>query len=123
MPGRSAITAIDDPPRAADPGAMNRLANLQHRVLRHAVDQLERLIAAPRGVGRSQLDHGAVTRQEAVIARHARDFGWLARLHLEADATAYEVSYAARRWFERPGRPPAELRVRDLVGVPVARLG
>jgi hypothetical protein len=99
---------------------MNRLAGLQQRVLKHAVDQLERLVAAP-AAGRP--DHAAVVRQENVIARHAREFGWLARLHLEADATAYEISYAARRWFERPERAAAELRIRDLVGVPLARLG
>ncbi|MBI3514574.1 MAG: hypothetical protein HY060_10995 [Proteobacteria bacterium] len=99
---------------------MTRLANLQHRVLRHAIDQLERLVAAPRHAGGA--DPGSVRRQEAVIARHARDFGWLARLHLETDATAYEISYAARRWFERPSRPAAQLRIRDLVGMPLTRL-
>jgi hypothetical protein len=100
---------------------MSRLANLQHRVLRHAVDQLESLVAASRAAGRGPVDCAAVIRQEAVIARHAREFGWLARLHLEADATAYEISYAARRWFERPGCSAAQLRIRDLVGAPVAR--
>jgi len=119
--GTRGITAIDDPARAADPGAMSRLANLQHRVLQHAVDQLESLVETSHQAGRGPVDGAAVIRQEAVVARHARDFGWLARLHLEADATAYEISYAARRWFERPGRPAAQLRIRDLVGAPVAR--
>jgi hypothetical protein len=101
---------------------MTRLANLQLQVLKHAVDQLDRLVAHPRqpscgGAG----SHAAVTRQETLIARHAHDFGWLARLHLDADATAYEISYALRRHFERPTRPVVQLRIRDLVGVRLAR--
>ena len=67
-------------------------------------------------------DRAAVMRLEALIARHVREFGWLPRLHLEPDATPYEISYAARRWFERPNRSPAQLRIRDLVGAPVGRV-
>jgi len=102
---------------------MTRVANLQFQVLKHAVDQLDRLVAHPRqpGCGAAGI-HAAVTRQETLIARHARDFGWLARLHLEPDATAYEISYALRHHFERPARPAAQLRIRDLVGVPLARV-
>jgi hypothetical protein len=98
---------------------MTRLANLQSRVLGHAADQLDRLVANP---GRPGCDLAAVIRLEALIARHVGEFGWLGRLHLEPDATPYEISYAARRWFERPNRPPAQLRIRDLVGAPVARV-
>jgi hypothetical protein len=102
---------------------MTRLANLQSRVIKHAADQLDRLVTQPRqpscGVA---ADRAAVMRLEALIARHVREFGWLPRLHLEPDATPYEISYAARRWFERPNRSPAQLRIRDLVGAPVGRV-
>jgi hypothetical protein len=101
---------------------MTRLANLQSRVLRHAADQLDRLVAKPGQPGCGLAgDLAAVIRLEALIARHVREFGWLGRLHLEPDATPYEISYAARRWFERPNRPPVQLRIRDLVGAPVER--
>jgi hypothetical protein len=97
---------------------MTRLANLQFQVLKHAVDQLDRLVARPR---HPNCDAAEVIRQERIIARHARAFGWLACLHLEPDATSYEISYALRRHFERPDRPAAQLRIRDLVGAPVTR--
>ena len=101
---------------------MTRLANLQLQILKHAVDQLDRLVAHPRqpSCGAAGI-HAAVAHQETLIARHARDFGWLARLHLDPDATAYEIGYALRRHFERPARPLAQLRIRDLVGVRLAR--
>jgi hypothetical protein len=101
---------------------MTRLANLQSRVLKHASDQLDRLVATPRQPSCGLAgDRAAVMRLEALIARHVREFGWLGRLHLDPDATPYEIAYAARRWFERPNRPAAQLRIRDLVGVPVGR--
>jgi len=104
-------------------GAMTRLANLQSRVLRHAADQLDRLVTRPRQPSCGlAADLAAVNRLEALIARHVKEFGWLPRLHLEPDATPYEISYAARRWFEQPGRPVAQLRIRDVVGVPVGRI-
>jgi hypothetical protein len=102
---------------------MTRLANLQSRVIAHAADQLDRLLAPPRRSGAGPAaELVAVLRLEALIARHVRAFGWLPRLHLEPDATPYEIAYAARRWFERPGRPAVQLRIRDLVGTPVGRV-
>lgn len=101
---------------------MASLSNLRLKILRHAVDQLNQLVERPLspacGIA-GQL--GAVTAQEALIERHVRDFNMLALLNLELDASAYEICYALRRYLERPSRPAAELRIRDLVGMAICR--
>lgn len=95
---------------------------LRLKVLQHASLQLDALVARPLHPScAGPSSRAAVIRQEALIERHARDFGMLPLLQLEADATAYEISYAVRRYFERPGRSRSELRIRDLVGMRLAR--
>ncbi len=102
---------------------MTRLASLQLRVFRHAVVQLLSLLERPMLPGGGAAgNHAALLRQEALVARHVRDFGLMAMLHLEADATAYEIAYAARRYVERPGARGSELRIRDLVGAVIGRI-
>lgn len=97
---------------------------LRLKVLQHASQQLDALVARPLHPSCADTSNlAAVIRQEALIARHARDFGMLPMLQLEPDATEYEISYAVRRYFERPGRPRSALRIRDLIGVRLARTG